>query len=176
MYLERGKFQKGFNLVEVMVSVFLMAIGILGVVSMQVSSVKVNQGAYNQSQANILMTEILDRMRLNRTAFLNGDYDGKSTETTAPAAQDCIADSGGCNGAQLALHDIRAFSGFFNDVDAAGDNFIPYIPGGTAVITRDALTDIATVVVSWEQEEWAEVESEMVKSVSAQQLSISVRI
>jgi type IV pilus assembly protein PilV len=171
-----AKGQEGFSLIEVLVAGFILAVGLLGVGSMQLSSIKMNVGAYNQSQANIVITEILDRMRLNQAAYLSGDYDDVDTDDDAPSAQSCITENGGCTEAQLAVHDIRAFTGFFNDVNELGDNFVASIPGGSATIIRDTTTDVATVSVSWDQEVWTSDANGKSKSVAAQQVTISVRI
>ncbi len=167
---------RGFSLIEVMVSVFILSVGLLGVASMQASSIKVNVGAYNQSQANILMTEILDRMRLNRDAFLAGRYDNVNTDESQASEQQCISSNGGCNSSQLALNDIRDFTGFFKDVNDLGANFVALIPGGSAIINRDVTTNLATVSVTWDQEVWSSVGGEMEKNLTTQFLTMTVKI
>lgn len=166
----------GFGLIEVIVSVLVISIGLLGVASMQVSSIKMNQGAYHQSQANILINEMFDRMRLNREAFIAGHYDDVTTNSEAPSAQSCITSATGCSNEQLANNDIRDFSGFFNDVNALGDNFFPFIPGGSASIARNAVNSEATVTVSWNQDVWTNIEGVRSKNSELQQLTITVRI
>lgn len=174
------KSNQGFGLIEVLVSMFILAVGLLGVASMQVSSIKMNQGAYHRSQANILMTEILDRIRLNKNAYLEGNYDDFNTDITAPGNQDCIIQDSGCSKEKLALQDIREFNGFFNDINGLGDNFVPFIPGGSASLERDEDTDLATVTVTWKQDSWDLVsingDDVMTKDTQTQKLSITVRI
>lgn len=170
------KHTQGIGLIEVLISVFVLGIGLIGVSSMQVSSIKMNQGAYAQSQANIIMTEIFDRMRLNRDAFLAGAYDDLDTNEDPPSAQTCVSQSSGCTGTQLASHDIREFVGFFNDVNNQGSDFVALIPGGRATVTRDASTNVATVTVFWDQDVWSRLDGVVEKNNSVQQVSMSVRI
>jgi type IV pilus assembly protein PilV len=57
------KTQSGSSLIEVVVALFVLAIGMLGVMSMQVKSMQFNQSAYYYSQAVFLANEILENMR-----------------------------------------------------------------------------------------------------------------
>ncbi len=67
--------QSGFTLIEVLVTLILMAIGLLGVASMQLYALKNNDSAYLRSQASLYANEIMDRMRANRGAASVGNYD-----------------------------------------------------------------------------------------------------
>jgi len=57
------KNEAGSSLIEVVVALFVLAIGMLGVLSMQVKSMQFNQSAYYYSQAVFLANEILENMR-----------------------------------------------------------------------------------------------------------------
>lgn len=58
--------QRGVGLIEVLVTVLLLATALLVVASLQIRSLQYSQGSYLRSQANILAYDIIDRMRLNR--------------------------------------------------------------------------------------------------------------
>lgn len=62
----RGRRQRGFTLVEVLVALIVLAIGLLGLAQLQARGLKFNQDAYVRSQATTLAYEIIDRMRSNR--------------------------------------------------------------------------------------------------------------
>lgn len=66
--------QRGFTLLEVMVAVFVLAIGLLGMAHLQITSLKHNQSAEFRTQAALLSADMLDRMRANREAAQNGNY------------------------------------------------------------------------------------------------------
>ena len=55
--------QAGVSLIEVLVSVFVLAFGILGIAAMQAGALRNNQGALEQSTAVFLAHSILDAMR-----------------------------------------------------------------------------------------------------------------
>ncbi len=67
--------QVGTSLIEVLVSVVILSVGLLGVAGMQMSSLRSNQAAYERSISTILMSSIRERMAANRDAALGGAYD-----------------------------------------------------------------------------------------------------
>jgi type IV pilus assembly protein PilV len=63
------------TLIEVLVTMVVMSVGLLGVAALQVTSLKSNQESYVRSQVAMLAADILDRMRSNQTGFAAGHYD-----------------------------------------------------------------------------------------------------
>lgn len=83
---------RGITLIEVLVTMLVMSIGLLGLAGLQALMLYQNHSAYQRSQATILTYDIIDRMRSNRNAALNGDYDLKLTAdaptgTSIPASE-----------------------------------------------------------------------------------------
>lgn len=72
MYVKRK--QRGFTLLEVLVSIFVLAIGLLGLAGVMTIGLKNDQSAYYRSQATMLAYDILDAMRANRESARDGDY------------------------------------------------------------------------------------------------------
>ena len=67
--------QQGVGLVEVLVTLLVVSIGLLGMAVLPLTSIKSNQSAYLRSQATFLAYDISERMRANRFHALEGDYD-----------------------------------------------------------------------------------------------------
>jgi type IV pilus assembly protein PilV len=65
----------GVSLIEVMISVLVMGIGMLGIAAMQATALRNNQSALERSQAVIQSYTILDAMRANVAFAREGDYD-----------------------------------------------------------------------------------------------------
>jgi type IV pilus modification protein PilV len=105
------------TLVEVLVTLVVTCIGLLGVAALQLTSLKSNQEAYVRSQAAMLAADILDRMRSNQTGFSAGNYDMANDATGF--------DQAGAAGT-VAATDIAAWQAAINrllpgsDGDAAG--------------------------------------------------------
>ena len=62
--LSRG--QRGVTLLEVLVSIVVLSVGLLGYAGLQSASLMNNTNAFQRSQATILTYDIVDRMRANR--------------------------------------------------------------------------------------------------------------
>jgi type IV pilus assembly protein PilV len=76
---------KGFTLIEVMVAVLILAIGLLGLAQLQITSLKDNQSAYFRSQASSFASDIFERMRANHTDSVLGKYDLAVTANASSA-------------------------------------------------------------------------------------------
>lgn len=66
---------RGFTLIEVLVTVLVLSLGVLGLAGLHVATVRATQSAYFRSQAATLGYQITDAMRANRGAAVAGDYD-----------------------------------------------------------------------------------------------------
>ena len=60
----------GFSLLEILISIFILAIGLLGLAALQTTSLKNNHSALYRTTATVLAYDIIERMRLNQ----NADY------------------------------------------------------------------------------------------------------
>jgi type IV pilus assembly protein PilV len=80
----------GISLIEVLVTVVILSVGLLGLAGMHFQGLKNNQSSYFRSQATILTYTALDAMRANRQNALNEDYDIAigTTPTTGTAVAD----------------------------------------------------------------------------------------
>ena len=58
--------QRGFTLMEVLVTMLVLGVGLLGLASLQAQGMKFNHDAHVRSQATTLATAIMDQMRANR--------------------------------------------------------------------------------------------------------------
>lgn len=58
--------QRGAGLIEVMVTVLILATSLLAMGALQNRSLQFNHGAYLRSQANLMAYDMLDRVRINR--------------------------------------------------------------------------------------------------------------
>jgi len=78
---------RGFNLIEILVTMLIIAVGLLGIVALQFKGLQYNHDAYSRSQINFLAYDIADRIRLNRDNAV--DYVSNYTLTaTAPTGCD----------------------------------------------------------------------------------------
>lgn len=66
--------ERGVGLIEVLIALLVTSIGLLGLASLQIQSLKQNQSAALMAQANVLAYDMLDRLRANPNRAENGDY------------------------------------------------------------------------------------------------------
>ncbi len=59
---------RGISLIEI------LALGLMGIAGLQVVSLRNNDSALKRSFASYLATDMVDRMRLNKTATVTGEY------------------------------------------------------------------------------------------------------
>lgn len=111
--------QNGSSLIEVMVALFVLAIGLLGMVSMQTKSMQYNQTAYTYSQAAYLATDMAERIRNN-----SGVAASYVTDKTEKAANKGTCNTVACSPANLAVWDLAVW----------GTNLDAYLPGGNGSI------------------------------------------
>ncbi|MBB1126898.1 type IV pilus modification protein PilV, partial [Thiospirillum jenense] len=69
--------QRGFTLIEVLVAALVLSIGLLGLAALSATSLKLNTGSAQRTQAANLSYAITDAMRANKTnvAAYVGSYD-----------------------------------------------------------------------------------------------------
>ena len=65
--------QAGSTLIEVLITVLVLSIGLLGMATMQFDGIKRNTDSYLRSQAVNLAYDMSDRIRVNRTGALATD-------------------------------------------------------------------------------------------------------
>ena len=85
--------ESGVSLIEVMVALFVLAFGMLGIAGMQTMAMKANQSAFERNAAVISTTSIADRMRSNLTAARAGSYnrDFPTSGCAAPTGTDTVS-------------------------------------------------------------------------------------
>lgn len=92
-----AKQQRGVGLIEVLISLLLLSLCLLGMAALQASTLRNNQSAQSRSMATIMTASITESMRANVTAARGGEYNmslcgDPSVETMA--ADDLIAWTG----------------------------------------------------------------------------------
>ncbi len=121
----------GFTLIEVLVSMIILALGLLGLASLQGISLKNNQDAYLFSQANALAYEMSDRIKANKLGWTTGTIPTAATACTTG----CNSSTASCTTAQMAAFDYCYWKQKTTTILSSG---------ATAVITATPKTGSAT--------------------------------
>jgi type IV pilus assembly protein PilV len=97
--------QRGVSLLEVLIAVFVLAVGLLGTATLQLTSKRSNLEARDRATATMLAQSLVERMRVNPdelSTYTNAGA-GRLLNGTVMAFQDCSA---ACTDQQIALHDL----------------------------------------------------------------------
>jgi type IV pilus assembly protein PilV len=129
-----GRHERGLSLLETLIALLVLSFGLLGIAGLQAQSLRNNQSAYLRSQANILAYEITDRMRSNRLAALNGDYNYQAANINNP-----VPNTATCTGSR-ACDDLAGWK-------AALEQALPIAAGAVAC---NVGTAVCTVTVEWD--------------------------
>ncbi|NOZ52569.1 MAG: type IV pilus modification protein PilV [Gammaproteobacteria bacterium] len=136
----------GFTLIEVMVSVLVISVGLLGMAGLQTTGIQQSHKSYLKTQASLLAFDMADRMRANLVGVTAGHYDAvNSIDALVETIPDCINAGTPCSAADTASHDAYQWS------NAASDFSIPNtLPGGQGMVSLNG-TGIFTITVFWDE-------------------------
>lgn len=139
--------QPGFSLTEVLVSILVLSVGVIGVAGMQLTALRTSQQSAFQSAAVQLASEMADRIRTNDSQMNQSDGDNPflavnyQSSGGNPEAPSKLCYVGQCNGDELAKFDIYEWEKRVQSL----------LPGGRALICRDSTPwDAAKGALTWE--------------------------
>jgi type IV pilus assembly protein PilV len=136
--------QSGFTLIEVLVTVLILAIGLLGIAGLQASSMTNNHNAQLRSIATLQAYDLADRMRANRggiTYDASGNVTASEYNNPVAAQADCA--TAACSTAAIADNDFWEW----NQANAA------LLPNGAGTVALIAGTNNHLITVTWNERE-----------------------
>lgn len=143
---KHSKYQAGVGLLEVMITMLVLSIGLIGVASLQLHALQANQNSLQRSQAVNLTYDLMDRLRANRDIAIN-DNDYLTNQLDGQRFQNNYTLTGQCNAAVLAHDNNKPFSE--NDLNSWINSVRCTLPQGHARIERDDATNQYTITVRW---------------------------
>lgn len=122
-------FTDGFTLLEVLVTIVIISVGMLGLAGLQARGLQNNHSSLQRTLAVYQAYDMADRMRANIVGVNNNNYDNLSGTPSDPG---CI--TSGCTPAQLTDYDMR----IWNLANAS------LLPNGVGVVCRDSSPEDGT--------------------------------
>ena len=127
--------QQGITMVEILVTILIIAVGLLGMASLQFNSLKNLNNSFFQYQAAMHASEMAERMRANIDGITGGNYDSVSVDGSETSASCTSA----CTASGLASHDIYEWG-----------QAVSGLPDGAATISRTG--NIFTITITWSEQ------------------------
>jgi type IV pilus assembly protein PilV len=143
------RLQRGISLIESMVAIVVMALGILGILGVQMRTLAETQTSVRRAQAIRLIEDLSERMKVNPSAMANiSEYTFAFGTTPATYTPACISVS--CSNKALAKDDMEVWRQFVKTTLPAADASI--------FITEDEKADPKNrrqlgVMISWRENE-----------------------
>ena len=134
---------RGFSLLEVLIAVFVLSVGFLGVAAMQISALQTERQAGYRGMATRLGYAMVDRMRDNLAGVEDAQYNALlPSATAANYAEDCEAGDGfgSASVASPCTADVLALADFSEWLAALATS----LPGGWGAVCIDDTPDDGT--------------------------------
>ena len=149
----------GSSLIEILVTLIIVAIGLLGLAATQARMQTADAESYQRAQALVLIDDMLDRINANRYAAqcyaLTTNTDGSpylgASGSGHLGAPDCTLGSMTAEQLAQANTDLQEWNDLLNGAaESRGGADIGAMSGARGCVTFDAATGTYTVVVSWQ--------------------------
>ena len=132
------KNNEGFTLIEVLISMLILAVGLLGLAGLQATGLRNNISAYNRSQATQLAYDLADRMRANVAEAQNYTTSIYFTQAPAGTAVPNCELAAGCSTTQMAQNDLSVWN----------TNVTTILPMGQGTV--GAAGSFFTITINWD--------------------------
>ena len=146
---------RGFTMIEVLVTLVILSVGLLGLAGLQLRAVRNTHNSYLRTQATFIAYDMSDRIRANRNAALAGKYDAIDTAAKTYTDQGCSTTSSStgskCTAAELAAQDAYEWKQTLTNAKTG-------LPGGSGTVKNNG-DGTFTVSINWNERVRAEEDS-----------------
>ncbi len=131
--------QLGFSMIEILVTLVIIAIALLGTVGLQLYAMRGNQSSQFRTQAIFLASDMSERMEANKAQAINGAYILAQTQAAPTLSTACS--TGICTPSALATYDLNQW----------GNSVANLLPQASWQITQTTAGNPSTysILISW---------------------------
>ncbi|PAV25161.1 type IV pilus assembly protein PilV [Tamilnaduibacter salinus] len=158
--------QSGITFIEVLVTMVIVGVGLLGVAAMTLDGLNNNRSAYLRTQASLLAYDMADRIRLNSGQA--SSYAGFTTKGAGTSVPSCLSNNSGCSPSKLVAADKAQWA---SAIQGSGGDFI-FLPAAQGAVTQNG--DEFTVAVNWVETQWDEGAGEETDQTQTFQLTFNL--
>ncbi len=132
--------QRGSSLIEVMVALFIMAVGLMGVLGMQANGVRSNTRAVMMTDAQMLAGDMANMLTAYSTISSPASDDYVNLESDRALAR--VNCEGGCTREEQLNHDLSNWS----------QDILERLPGGVGTAVFSPVTNMYRITMMWDSE------------------------
>lgn len=146
--------QRGFGMIEVLVTMFILLAGLLGLVKLMAHSQRGEMESYQRGQALVLLQDMVGRINANRTAAgcyaitdaaAGTPYIGTGSSALPPCSL------GAVQAYTTANSDLAAWDNLLKGAaETSGGNLVGAMIGARGCVTYAAATGVYLVSVAWQ--------------------------
>lgn len=142
-----NQIEKGSGLIEVLITMLILSIGLMGIGLIQAQTLQNNHSAFLRSQAGFIAYDILERIRANRLSARSGQY-ATTYGVTHAGANNCQTSS--CTPTQLAGYDLMQWKANLSLTLPSGD-------GSVSQVATSGSEYIIEITVRWNDDRQSNV-------------------
>lgn len=147
--------QRGFGMIEVLVTLLIVAVGLIGLAGLQLRAQRAELESYQRVQALILLEDMANRLRSNPGAARCYETDGTGGETFIGVGDDPADCAGWGTTATRARadSDLDEWDALLEGGAETLDGIrVGSMTGARGCVTYDGANDVYTVSVAWQGE------------------------
>ena len=158
------KYQSGFTLIEVLIAAVVLSVSLLGLIVLQGVSKYSSYEARQRTVAMYIATDLEDRLRLNKTAWITQQLTGSGSTYSATVSgssltiPSCAQTSGlmtNCTQSDLVNLDLYSLQEQLRGASVSGTGNVMNSPVGCLLLSRITSQNAAnvTITISWQARE-----------------------
>jgi type IV pilus assembly protein PilV len=144
--------QGGATLIEVLVSLLILMVGLLGLVGVMIQSQRAQLESYQRVQALLLVQDMAARLNANKTVascYITATHIGTGN-TSVPAASACTVVGSTADQQNRVVQDVTEWRDLLlGSAEVIGTDAVGAVLGARGCVTKDA-SDLYQVSVAWQ--------------------------
>ena len=147
--------QRGFSMLEVLVSILIVAVGLLGMAGLSARSMNAEYESYQRAQALILLSDMVDKINANRKAA--GCYAFTDPSSGSPALGTATSVTPACSAYGTAEQQARAVADLsdwnaklLGAAETQSGNAVGAMIGARGCVSFDPAANSYQVSVAWQ--------------------------
>jgi type IV pilus assembly protein PilV len=139
---------RGATLIEVLVSVVVSSVGLLGLAGLMATTARVNQSAFQRTQVGLAAQALIESMHVNPVAVAQGRYNRAGSSVMA-ASVDCRKQA--CSVSARADYDVAQFHSELENTLPGAQTSLKCDPPASPAIAANIYDGVCRMEIDWSE-------------------------